>query len=965
MNNFSVRLKMLLFTLTLCILSLVGAGFMIHSSLLRYHAATAHEQIKQGFVRLDQELARSEEELRNKAQVLVNQEGLQASLSLITQYQDRSNYNAILFDTEKQKLSQRFFNALQTGRVSEAFLYDANGELVSFVIINPDSMDRSDLISGWIHYDQQGQAELHSEQFNSDVTLLDKTYPQPELTQTPQKQPLSLHFDHKGIRMEYHQPVSLSRSSGDLNLGLLVLSRHLDKNLLEILAGSSLTFALSEQERQLFASAPLRGEELKQAKHDGYPYAGVRFYSNSLGFLGVRSVENSPIDVNFFYPISLFQEAAEQTRSAIILAIVFAFILVIPASLWLLQSILTRPLQQLLQGAEHFARGNYNQLVAIKKHDELGRLGEAMNQMATEIQLREAELRISAIVFESQVGMLISDVNSNILRANQAFCDISGYKLEQLVGQPVAMLESELNADALYQSITETLAEKDTWSGEIIYIRRGGSTYPAWLTITAIRDEANQVTHFASTLFDITAKKQAEEEIQSLAYYDQLTHLPNRRLMYDRLQQAMSASGRSGEVCALLFIDLDEFKLLNDTQGHDIGDELLVEVSSRLSRNVRESDTVARLGGDEFLIILERLNPLPELAATEVDRVALKLMAQLREPFQLRTLTYQINCSMGITLFSGTQAGVDELIQRADLAMYQAKAAGKNTLKFFEPEMQTALHQRKQLIDQLHLAITEQQFVLYYQVQVNHQRRVVGAEALLRWPHVEQGMIPPDSFIPVAEETGLIVPLGNWVLQQACVQLKEWAANPLLCQLSLAVNISQRQLAQKDFVEQVFAALDATGANPNYLKLELTESILASDLVSTRQKMQRLRERGISFSLDDFGTGYSSLSYLKTLPLQQLKIDRSFIQDLLIDANDASIAQTIINLSSSLELSVIAEGVETIEQQRVLANMGCLHYQGYLFGRPLACSDFKELVISLEREAANRLEHAPAQPAID
>lgn len=945
---FSVRFKMLLLTLVISILSLIGAGVLIHFSLLSYHAASAHEEIQQGFARLDQELIRSEDDLRSKAQVLTQSENLKASLNLIARYQDPNNYNAILFDTEKQNLSQVFFSALQTGRVSEAFLYDANGELVSFVITNQDSQDRSDLISGWIHYNDQGQPEFHADQLYNASLLQDIPYLRPSLAGN--QPPLTFHVDQQGIRMEYQRPVLLSRSSGDVNLGLLVLSRHLDIDLLDMLAGISLTFALSQQEQLLFASSPLPGDALKQIELDHFQQGSdIHFYTNPHGFLGVRQMEGSPLELNFFYSIDLFQDAAQQTRWSILLAIFFTLMLVIPVSLLLLKYLLTRPLQELLQSAEHFARGNYRQLVQVKKRDELGRLGDALNKMAAEIQHREAELRIGAIVFESQLGMLITDANKIILRANQTFCDISGYTLEELVGQPVQMLKSSLNSDTFYQHITDTLAEKNSWSGEIINTRREGTSYPAWLTITAINNEANEVTHFAGNLFDITEKKLAEEEIQSLAYYDQLTHLPNRRLMYDRLKQAMSVSDRSGEHCALLFIDLDEFKLLNDTQGHDIGDELLVKVSTRLSSHVRESDTVARLGGDEFLIILGRLNSRLELAAAEAQGVAHMLLAQLRQPYYLRTLTYQINCSMGITLFSGRQAGIDELIQQADLAMYHAKSAGRNTLCFFEPEMQTALHQRKQLIDQLHLAINEQQFVLFYQIQVDHQQRVIGAETLLRWPHSEWGMIPPDSFIPVAEETGLIIPLGNWVIRQACLQLKEWSVDPLLCHLSLAVNVSQRQMAQDDFVEQVFAALDATGANPKHLKLELTESILATDIETTRQKMHRLRERGISFSLDDFGTGYSSLSYLKTLPLQQLKIDRSFVQDLLTDANDASIAQTIINLSSSLELSVIAEGVETVEQQQVLAQMGCLHYQGYLFGRPLAHEDFKQLVNTLEK----------------
>lgn len=445
---------------------------------------------------------------------------------------------------------------------------------------------------------------------------------------------------------------------------------------------------------------------------------------------------------------------------------------------------------------------------------------------------------------------------------------------------------------------------------------------------------------------DITERKQAQDEIQQLAFTDALTSLPNRRLLINRVKHALATSARSPREEALLFIDLDNFKTLNDTLGHDIGDLLLQQVAQRLVACVREGDTVARIGGDEFVVLLQNLHESEPQAAIQVKLVGEKILDSLSQVYLLGGYVHHSSASIGVALFGPQRESVDELLKRADLAMYSAKAAGRNTLRFFDPQMQTVITTRAALEADLHEAVREHQFVLHYQAQMatspsSGDRQLIGAEALVRWLHPERGMVSPAEFIPVAEEIGLILPLGHWVLTTACVQLAAWATHPDKAHLTLAVNVSARQIHHHDFVAQVLTALETTGANPQRLKLELTESMLVLNVEDVITKMNTLKKAGVGFSLDDFGTGYSSLSYLKRLPLDQLKIDQSFVRDILIDPNDAAIARMVVALAGSLGLTVIAEGVETTEQREALAGLGCYAYQGYLFSRPLPLAEFE------------------------
>jgi len=562
------------------------------------------------------------------------------------------------------------------------------------------------------------------------------------------------------------------------------------------------------------------------------------------------------------------------------------------------------------------------------------------------IRREDQQLRIAATAFETQEGILITDLNHRIIRVNNAFTRLTGYSAEEAIGQTPEMLKSGLHDKEFYPSMWEEIARNKFWQGEIRSRRKNGEIYLAWLTTTAVvADDDSRVTNYVSVFSDITLRKQAEEQIHQLAFYDSLTKLPNRRLLVDRLRHAMTAGTRKLDHGAILFIDLDNFKVLNDTRGHDVGDLLLIETARRLQECVRGADSVARLGGDEFIVMLEGLGAELDQAAAQARAVGEKVRSTLNLPYRLGEIEHHSSCSIGISLFRDRDVTVDELLKRADTAMYQAKASGRNALRFFDPTMQAVLENRSMLEVDLRNALSRQHFALFYQIQVNSDNQPIGAEALIRWLHPMRGVVMPDDFISLAEETGLILPIGLWVLETACVQLKAWEANPLACELKLAINVSARQFHQPDFVEQVRQVLIKTGAVPNRLKLELTESVVLDDIDDTIAKMHELKQLGVQFSMDDFGTGYSSLSYLTQLPLDQLKIDQSFVHNIDTKHTDAVIVQTIIGMGNILGLEVIAEGVETEEQREFLNRAGCTRYQGYLFNMPVPLEEFENVLL--------------------
>ena len=594
--------------------------------------------------------------------------------------------------------------------------------------------------------------------------------------------------------------------------------------------------------------------------------------------------------------------------------------------------------------------GNLNARVSLNRRhtstyrDELDILVESFNHFLADRKKAAEQLLIAATAFESQEAMMVTDTNGIVLRINKAFAETTGYSPEEIVGQTPRLLRSGRHDEAFYRQMWESINLTGAWQGEIWDRHKSGNQYLKWLTISAVRNAEGGITHYIGTHYDLTERKKAEERINALAFYDQLTNLPNRILLVEHLNRSMAASLRSGSHGALLFIDLDNFKTLNDTQGHEMGDLLLKQVADRLKQCVRGEDTVARQGGDEFVVLLSDLGTGEPEAASTAESIAEKILEQLNLPYQIGHFSHHSTASIGVTLFSGNQSSVDDLMKQADLAMYRAKGAGRNIVRFFDPAMEAIVKVRAELEDDLRQAIDKKQFLLHYQPQVVDDGRITGAEVLVRWQHPLRGMISPADFIPLAEDTDLILPLGQWVLETACRKLALWSTRPETAALNIAVNVSAKQFRQPGFVDQVLAAVKQSSADPRRLKLELTESLLVDNVEEIIEKMHRLKAKGIGFSLDDFGTGYSSLSYLKRLPLDQLKIDQSFVRDVLSDPNDAAIAKTIVTLGQSLGLAVIAEGVETQAQRDFLANAGCYAYQGYFFSKPLPEELFEQFL---------------------
>ncbi|MFN4005570.1 MAG: EAL domain-containing protein [Hylemonella sp.] len=572
-------------------------------------------------------------------------------------------------------------------------------------------------------------------------------------------------------------------------------------------------------------------------------------------------------------------------------------------------------------------------------------------------QAKEEVERFKAIFDQSGFAAWIAGLDGALVYVNAHCARLRGLPEAELIGQRYLTLYADDGLDEA-QAYWRAIADGRTPApAELLLRGADGRTWPLLTSGLLLRDAQGQPALLACTALDISERKRAEEQIHQLAYYDGLTGLPNRRLLLDHLQHALAVSRRHGSNGALLFVDLDHFKTINDTLGHDYGDLLLREVAARLRTCVRVGDTVARLGGDEFVVLVEDLDTTSAVAAAQAEGVGRKIMAALSRPYLLAGREQYSTPSIGVALFGPASRQPEELLQQADLAMYQAKAAGRNALRFFDPQMQTAVSERAALLADLRQALPAAQLQVHWQPQVQADGRITGAEALLRWQHPQRGAVSPAQFIPLAEDSGLIHELGLWVLQQACAQLVAWAQDEALRALSLSVNVSVQQFRHPDFVPRVLQALRDSGADATRLKLEITESLLMLDVEEVVGKMEALRRAGVGFSLDDFGTGYSSLAYLKRLPLQQLKIDASFVRDLLTDPNDAAIVRTIIALAQALELQVVAEGVETAAQRAALAAQGCQAYQGFLYSRAVPADELARLAragLLPPREAAQQ-----------
>nr|WP_300313158.1 EAL domain-containing protein [Halomonas sp.] len=584
-----------------------------------------------------------------------------------------------------------------------------------------------------------------------------------------------------------------------------------------------------------------------------------------------------------------------------------------------------------LGGERRFFSALLSPLV-YEEHGELRGILAVVRDV-TEEQAQQVQLRIAALAFEPHLGMMITDVRGNILKVNHTFTRITGYMESEVVGRTSCMLNSELHEEGVHQRLWEEVLKYGSWQGEVWSQRKNGEAYPQWLTISAVQDECGQCTHFVGTLSDISESKAAEREIHQLAFFDTLTGLPNRRLMLERIDRALVSHCRKEGFGALMFLNLDDFKQVNEVLGYQGGDALLKCIAQRLESVLQEGDSLARFGGDEFVVLIGELETSTPVECRAAECVARTLLDVLEQPIALAGHTLTVTASIGITLFRH-DATADELLRQADMALFQAKSLGRNMACFFDQEMQERIRQQTQLEKDLGQALGNEELFLVYQYQVDEFGKTIGAEALLRWRHPLRGLVPPSEFIPIAEQQQVIHQIGLWVIETACRTLVAWSQSEARATLSLSVNVSPKQFHAPDFVQRVDEILQRTEAPANKLKLEVTESLFMDDHEDIRQRMIALKSLGVTFALDDFGTGYSSLSYLKRLPLDQLKIDQSFVRDVLDNSTSSAIVASTIALAHTLELDVIAEGVENEAQRAWLLENGCHCFQGYLFSIP-------------------------------
>jgi len=578
------------------------------------------------------------------------------------------------------------------------------------------------------------------------------------------------------------------------------------------------------------------------------------------------------------------------------------------------------------------------------QYEYVHRLDEALRERDEALIRSRKDLSLARKVIEASLdGIMIVDADNRVEFVNPAFTHMTGYEQEEIIGQNPRILNSGRHDETFYKHMYETLARQDYWQGEIWNRRKNGEIFPEWLTINVIRDEDGDVSQYAAIFSDITERKKTEERIKNLAYFDVLTGLPNRRLLTDRLQVAIASAHRHGQQLAIMFLDLDLFKRINDSLGHGVGDQVLIETAARISHCIREGDTVARLGGDEFTILLPEIEHLEDAA-----KLAERLITQVKQPFMIDDHELYVTTSIGIAVYPDDGDSVETLIKNADTAMYRAKDLGRNSFQLYTPAMNARSFERLAMEASLRHAVSRNEFRLAYQVKVDMETgRMSGVEALVRWHHPDLGLVSPADFIPLAEDMGVISDIGEWVLREACRQCKHWH-DLGLPPVRIAVNVSALQFRETKVPEVVARALRDTGLSPQFLELELTETVLMQRVDEVVEVLKDLRAMGIRISIDDFGTGYSSLSYLKRMPIDALKVDRSFVNDIFdeddkVTEDGAEIVSTIINLAHNLRLKAIAEGVETASQAAFLRSKGCDEVQGFLISRPVSGEDLISL----------------------
>jgi len=1056
----SIKSKLLTLLLATILLILLLVGISLNILVERYYQNESSKGFSRLFNEVAAQLLERESAVVTHAHRLSLRNDIISTVNMIHQYATPEDYQPLVYDGEKRKLAAELREAAKAGAIDEIAIYDADGTLISFF-----SSGRGGELIGYISYEHGQPVSYLSSQ--------DPLHPWVQ-SPLPATTPQQLALDELGSRnIHYHRfsdgvlitnltPISRIYPNGSqVVVGYVVVEQFITRHFVEqVSKKTGVEFAiLLDAKRRLGNLRAIDSHQLGRIASISRVTEDIPFTRSDLAdyftaATTLRLDDNHQVILLAAVPKGVVADAINNAQSLVIMVLLMAALIILPLGLLTANHTISQPLAKLAAGVAAVQKGEYGTQVTLQSNDELNSLAEAFNGMSISIHQREVELveseskyrnlvdnlpqsiflkdrnsvlgitpeeivgktdfdlfsapfarkyrldddrimmagvieeleepyeaedgkriiqtvktpirdavgnvigilgifwditekkqaenqlRQSAAVFQSTAdGVIVTDTDSNIIAVNKAFTEISGYSEAEALGKNPSFRRSERQDEDFYRVMWASIRTHGRWQGEIWNRRKSGEVYPEWMTISTVRDSEGSITNYVAVFSDITNAKHSQMQLDHMAHHDPLTDLPNRTLLDDRLAQAIGRARRSEDNIGVLFIDLDRFKNVNDSLGHPTGDKLLQDVAKRLHHLLRDQDTVARLGGDEFIILIEELDK-PEVA----EAVANKVIDALSRPFTIHSQEIYLGASIGISIFPDDGDTAEALIKYADAAMYRAKEHGRNNYQFYTQELTDNAMERLELESALRRALERNELELYYQPQVNLSNgAIIGVEALLRWHHPEFGMVPPDKFIPLAEESGLISGIGEWVLQAACHQAVEWSRQYESFK-RIAVNLSGVQVQRGDIVDKVRSILNQSGLSPQMLELEITESVLMHYPEIAAQSLGGLREIGIELAIDDFGTGYSSLSYLKRFPIQILKIDRSFVMDVPHDINDTAITRAVIAMGKSLQLKLIAEGVETEEQEQFLIREGCDIGQGYYYSRPLPADEFTKLL---------------------
>ncbi|WP_275099843.1 putative bifunctional diguanylate cyclase/phosphodiesterase [Sedimenticola hydrogenitrophicus] len=938
--NLKIRQKLLLFWFGAILLSLLLLGITLSLLISRQYEANARGKIAADFNTLSSELHGLRVKLERDVSLLAARPDVVSITSLVDTYQDIGDYQPLVFDGEKRRLARLLSQQAMASTLHHVSVYDSKRQLIA---CNCASRPGSE--AGGYSSVQEGELTYLGVEPGAPLQESDSNL----LLSLPQRLPSGRTLQYRILDdmlvIDAFMPVTRTLPDGAQRvLGVVRIVEYLDEEFVErIRRHTAGEFMFSVGERLRYGGL----DGVSVGATAGLPLLGETDFSRSgsvwrhddrhfLGFGKLPLQGGAPVVFVFGVGTDDLVKNFEVFKTSIIAVLIVMAMLVLPAGFILLSRNISQPLERLASGVRALGRGDYIELDTRGSRDEIGELAHAFNEMSQALRSREAGLRkLSLAVEQSPVSVMITDPDGCIEYVNDRFVEVSGYSREEALGAKPSLLKSGNTPLERYRQLWDAVLGGSVWRGQLSNRRKNGELYWEEAVIAPVKDGHDQVTHLIAVKEDITLRKSYEEQLLRQANYDSLTDLPNRLLVLDRLSQALAYAGRHELSVAVIFIDLDNFKKVNDTLGHAVGDALLVKIAHRFGQVLRGGDTLARLGGDEFLVVI------PDVAGqNEAGNIAEKIIRTLEQSIRLEGREIYITASLGISLYPTDGQDSPILMRNADAAMYHAKDSGRNTYRFFTPAMNENALRRLEMESRLRHALKNGELSLHYQPQVGADGgELLGAEALLRWHNPVLGQVPPDKFIPLAEDLGVIHEIGEWILLTACCQAYAWFGE-CQSQFRMAVNVSPLQLRDGRIVPVVRRVLEQSGLPPAMLELELTEGLLMENPEEKEALLRELKRLGVTLALDDFGTGYSSLSYLRRFPFDILKIDRSFIRDLTTDPDDAELTLSIISMAHSLRLQVVAEGVETLEQLQFLQAHRCDLIQGFYFSKPLPAAGF-------------------------